>query len=36
MRSRGIKSEELLEGVEVGKMLDLASWTRESQKVITF
>lgn len=36
MKARGLKVEELLEGVEIGKMLDLANWTKESQKVITF
>jgi uncharacterized protein involved in oxidation of intracellular sulfur len=36
MKARGLKLEELLEGVEIGKMLDLANWTKESQKVITF
>lgn len=36
MKARGMNTEELLEGVEIGKMLDLANWTKESQKVITF
>jgi len=36
MKSRGMNTDELLEGVEIGKMLDLANWTKESQKVITF
>ena len=36
MKSRGMNTEELLEEVEIGKMLDLANWTKESQKVITF
>lgn len=36
MKARGLKVEELLEGVEIGKMLDLANWTKESQKVIAF
>jgi uncharacterized protein involved in oxidation of intracellular sulfur len=34
--SRGIEALELVEGVSVGKMLDLARWIEESVKVITF
>lgn len=36
INSRGIKEDELLEGVIVGKMLDLARWISESVKVINF
>ena len=36
LNSRGIKEEELVEGVAVGKMLDLAHWTEESSKILTF
>lgn len=34
--SRGLKEEDLVEGVAIGKMLDLARWCAESPKVITF
>jgi uncharacterized protein involved in oxidation of intracellular sulfur len=34
--ARGLKSEELVDGVEVGKMLDLAHWVKEGSKVLTF
>jgi len=34
--SRGIEENELVEGVSVGKMLDLARWAQESSKTITF
>ncbi|MDI6754909.1 MAG: DsrE family protein, partial [Thermodesulfobacteriota bacterium] len=36
INSRGLKEDELVEGVIVGKMLDLARWVPESVKVITF
>ena len=36
IHSRGLQQEELVEGVVVGKMLDLARWVAESPKVITF
>ncbi|OGB90641.1 hypothetical protein A2625_04365 [candidate division WOR-1 bacterium RIFCSPHIGHO2_01_FULL_53_15] len=36
IHARGLKEEELVEGVIVGKMLDLARWTTESAKVINF
>jgi uncharacterized protein involved in oxidation of intracellular sulfur len=36
LNSRGLKQEELLEGVIVGKMLDLARWVEASSKVINF
>lgn len=34
--ARGIKDEELAEGVERGKMMDLARWCVESDEVLTF
>ena len=34
--SRGLKSEELVDGAIVGKMLDLAQWVEESSKVLNF
>ncbi len=34
--SRGLKSEELVDGVIVGKMLDLARWVGEASKVLSF
>lgn len=36
VNSRGIKEEELVEGVIIGKMLDLAKWTADSKQVINF
>jgi uncharacterized protein involved in oxidation of intracellular sulfur len=36
LNSRGLDVHELVEGVAVGKMLDLARWTAESSKVLTF
>lgn len=36
INSRGLKEDELVEGVIVGKMLDLARWVTEGQKVIAF
>ncbi|OGD14787.1 MAG: hypothetical protein A2V76_02610 [Candidatus Aminicenantes bacterium RBG_16_63_14] len=34
--SRGLRVEELVDGVVVGKMLDLAHWVKEGSKVLTF
>lgn len=34
--ARGLRPEELVDGVEVGKMLDLAHWVEEGSKVLTF
>jgi uncharacterized protein involved in oxidation of intracellular sulfur len=34
--SRGLGSEELIEGVIVGKMLDLARWVEGASKVLNF
>jgi len=28
--------EDLIEGVEIGRMIDLAQWTKESDSVVTF
>ncbi|HWP93056.1 MAG TPA: DsrE family protein [Thermodesulfobacteriota bacterium] len=36
IKARGIKAEELVEGVQVGRMLELANWVKESDKVLTF
>ena len=36
INSRGLKEEDLVDGVIVGKMLDLARWVAESTKVVTF
>jgi uncharacterized protein involved in oxidation of intracellular sulfur len=36
LNARGIKKDELVEGVAVGIMLDLARWTGESSKILTF
>lgn len=35
-RSRGLTKEDLIVGVEMGTMVDLANWVKESQKVLTF
>jgi uncharacterized protein involved in oxidation of intracellular sulfur len=34
--SRGLKGEELIDGVIVGKMLDLARWVEHASKVLNF
>jgi len=34
--ARGFKTEDLVKGVVIGKMTDLARWTKESKQVITF
>jgi uncharacterized protein involved in oxidation of intracellular sulfur len=34
--SRGLKSEDLIDGVVVGKMLDLARWVADASKVLNF
>ena len=36
IKARGIKAEELVEGVQVGRMIELANWVKESDKVLTF
>jgi uncharacterized protein involved in oxidation of intracellular sulfur len=36
IESRGLRIEELIDGVVVGKMLDLAHWVEEASKVLTF
>ncbi len=35
-KARGLKAEDLLKGVVIGSMADLARWTKESRQVITF
>jgi uncharacterized protein involved in oxidation of intracellular sulfur len=32
LKARGIKAEELVEGVQVGRMMELANWIKESDK----
>jgi sulfur relay (sulfurtransferase) complex TusBCD TusD component (DsrE family) len=34
--ARGLGQQELIEGVEMGRMTDLAQWTNESDSVVTF
>lgn len=36
IKARGIKQEDLVEGVLVGSMMNLARWVKESQKVLAF
>jgi uncharacterized protein involved in oxidation of intracellular sulfur len=36
LQARGLNPEELVSGVEPGRMLELAAWTKESEKVIAF
>lgn len=33
---RGLSKEDLIEGAEIGSMLELANWVKESSKVLTF
>lgn len=35
-KARGLKGEDLIKGVRIGSMADLAQWTKESKQVITF
>ncbi len=34
--ARGLGQQDLIEGVEIGRMIDLAQWTKESDSVVTF
>lgn len=36
IRLRGVKEDELIEGIETGTMIELAKWVIESDKVIVF
>jgi len=36
LKARGLSREDLVEGVEVGTMMGLADWVKESQKVLSF
>ena len=36
IKARGIRTEELVSGVQIGRMLELAGWIKESDKVLTF
>jgi sulfur relay (sulfurtransferase) complex TusBCD TusD component (DsrE family) len=34
--ARGLGQQELIGGVEMGRMIDLAQWTKESDSVVRF
>jgi uncharacterized protein involved in oxidation of intracellular sulfur len=36
LRARGLSRDDLVEGVEVGTMMGLANWVRESQVALSF
>jgi len=36
IRARGLNQQDLIEGVEIGTMMMLAHWIKESQKVLSF
>jgi len=36
LQARGMSQNDLVSGVEVGKMLDLVQWVKESKSVLTF
>jgi len=36
IKARGLRQEDLVEGIGVGSMMDLAHWVKESQKVLSF
>ena len=36
LRARGLNQEDLIEGIEVGTMMMLSHWIKESQKVLSF
>jgi uncharacterized protein involved in oxidation of intracellular sulfur len=36
IRARGLTQEDLIEGIEIGTMMMLAQWIKESQKVLSF
>jgi uncharacterized protein involved in oxidation of intracellular sulfur len=36
IRARGLNQEDLVEGIEIGTMMMLARWIKESQKVLSF
>jgi len=36
IRARGLTKEDLIEGIEIGTMMMLAQWIKESQKVLSF
>src|SRR3972149_74308 len=35
-QARGLNKEDLIEGVKIGSMLELAHWIKESQNVLSF
>jgi len=36
IKARGLRQEDLMEGIRVGSMIDLAHWVKESQKILSF
>jgi len=36
LKSRGLSGEDLVAGVEIGTMMELAEWTKESRVVLSF
>jgi uncharacterized protein involved in oxidation of intracellular sulfur len=36
LKARGLKHEDLVEGVEVGTMMGLANWIKESKTALSF
>lgn len=36
LRARGLNQEDLIEGIEIGTMMMLAHWIKESQKILSF
>jgi sulfur relay (sulfurtransferase) complex TusBCD TusD component (DsrE family) len=36
IEARGLRGEDLLDGAEIGKMLDLARWVEEGSKILNF
>lgn len=36
LRARGIEKDDSIEGIEIGTMMNLAHWIKESQKTLSF
>lgn len=36
LQARGLTQNDLVDGVEIGKMLELVDWVKESKSVLTF
>jgi uncharacterized protein involved in oxidation of intracellular sulfur len=36
LRARGLNQEDLIEDIEIGTMMMLAHWIKESQKILSF